>query len=88
MTEAIQRNTGAQQPKQLDKLTGRISGVTYKRPEQARLTLDNGQIWEQAEPEAHLALEAGDTVTIKRGLLGAFYMSSDKVRGLRVRRLR
>ncbi len=87
MTEAIQRNTGTQ-PKQLDKLTGRIAGLTYTRPEQARLTLDNGQVWEQAEPEAHLGLERGDTVTIRRGLLGAFYMSSDKVRGLRVKRLR
>jgi hypothetical protein len=87
MTEAIQRNTGTQ-PKQLDKLTGHIAGVTFRKPEQVRLTLDNGQVWEQAEPEAHLALDAGDTVTIKRGLLGAFYLSSDKVRGLRVKRLR
>ena len=87
MTEALQRKSGPQ-PKQLDNLTGRIGAVAYKGPEQVRLTLENGQVWEQTEPEAHLEFASGDTVTIHRGLLGAFYLSSDKVRGLRVKRLR
>jgi hypothetical protein len=87
MTEALQRNTGTQPP-ELKNLTGRIAGVTLKGREEMRLTLENGQVWDQAEPEAHLLLARGDTVTIRRGLLGAFYLSSDKVRGLRVKRLR
>jgi hypothetical protein len=87
MTEALQHKSGTQ-PKQLDNLKGRIVAVAYKGPEQVRLTLENGQIWEQTEPEAHLGLAPGDTVTLHRGLLGAFYLSSDKVHGLRVKRLR
>jgi hypothetical protein len=86
MTEALQHKSGTQ-PKQLDNLKGRIAAVAYKGPEQVRLTLENGQVWEQTEPEAHLGLAPGDTVTIHRGLLGAFYLSSDKVHGLRVKRL-
>jgi hypothetical protein len=86
MTEALQHKSGTQS-KQLDNLKGRVVAVTYKGPEQVRLTLENDQVWEQTEPEAHLGLAPGDTVTIHRGLLGAFYLSSDKVHGLRVQRL-
>ena len=86
MTEALQHKSGTQ-PKQLDNLPGRIVAVANTGPEQVRLTLDNGQVWEQTEPDAHLGLELGDTVTIHRGLLGAFYLSSEKVHGLRVKRL-
>jgi len=87
MTEALQHKSGTQ-PKQLENLKGRIVSVAYTGPEQVRLTLENGQVWEQTEPEAHLALAPGDAVTLHRGLLGAFYLSSDKVHGLRVKRLK
>jgi hypothetical protein len=87
MTEALQRNGGTRPP-QLKNLTARIARVADRAPEEVRLTLENGQVWDQAEPQSHLVLAQGDTVTIHRGLLGAFYLSSDKVRGLRVRRVR
>jgi hypothetical protein len=87
MTEALERNSGTQ-PKQLDELTGRITALSYKTSDKVIVTLENGQTWEQAEPEAHLALRSGDTVTIRRGMLGAFYMSSDRIHGLRVKRVR
>ena len=87
MTETLQRKSGTQ-PKQLDELTGRIAGLSYRTADRVIVTLENGQTWEQAEPEAHLALRPGDTVTIRRGMLGAFYMSSDRTHGLRVKRVR
>jgi hypothetical protein len=87
MTEALERKSGTQ-PKQLDELTGRITGVSYKTSDEVIITLENGQTWEQAEPEAHLSLRPGDTVTIHRGMLGAFYLSSDRIHGLRVKRVR
>ena len=87
MTEALQHKSGTQ-PKPLDNLKARIVAVADKGPEQVRVTLENGQVWEQTEPEAHLGLAPGDIVTIHSGVLGAFYLSSDKVHGLRVKRLR
>jgi hypothetical protein len=90
MTEALQRkSSGSPSLPQLENLKARITGVVHKTP-YLRITLENGQVWEQSEPESHLAFVAlapGDTVTLHRGVLGAFYLSSDKVRGLRVRRL-
>jgi hypothetical protein len=64
----------------------RVSGPTLVSAQYAPKTL-NGQVWEEAELNSHL-LRAGDAITIKRGVLGAFYMSSDQVFGLRVTRLR
>jgi hypothetical protein len=87
MTGDLQRKQGAQLPHPLDKLSGRIAAVTYKAHGEAIVRLEGGQVWEEAEPEPHLPLRPGDTVTIKRGMLGSFYMSSDRVLGLRVRRV-
>jgi hypothetical protein len=76
------------QPVELDNLNGRIVAVSYKPRGESIVTLENGQIWEEAEAESHLPLRPGEAITIHRGMLGAFYLSSDKVYGLRVRRLR
>jgi hypothetical protein len=88
MTAELQRKQGAQPPHRLDKLIGRIATVSYKPRGEAIVSLEDGQVWEEAEAEPHLPLRPGDKVTIKRGMLGAFYMSSDQVLGLRVRRVR
>ena len=89
MTTQIQRQqTGASAPPRLDKLTARITAVSLKPRGEFIVTLDNGQVWEEAETTSHLPLRAGDDITIKRGMLGAFYMSSQQVLGLRVKRVR
>ena len=89
MTAQIQRkeNGGTPSPR-LDKLTARIASVSQKPLGEFIVTLDNGQVWEEAESTSHLPLRAGDDITIKRGMLGAFYMSSHQVLGLRVKRVR
>jgi hypothetical protein len=89
MTAQIQRkeNAGAPPPP-LDKLTAHITAVSQKPQGEFVVTLDNGQVWEETEATSHLPLRAGDDITIKRGMLGAFYMSSQQVLGLRVKRVR
>ena len=87
MTGQLQRKEGTQPP-QVDKLSVRIAALSYKPRGEAIVTLENSQVWEEADAESHLPLHVGDTVTIRRGVLGAFYMSSDKVLGLRVKRVR
>ena len=89
MTAQIQRNeNGGTPPPRLDNLTAHIASVSQKPRGEFIVTLDNGQVWEEAEATSHLPLRAGDDITIKRGMLGAFYMSSRQVLGLRVKRLR
>jgi hypothetical protein len=87
MTPQMKRKQ-AGQPEELDKLSGRIATVSYKPRGEAVVSLVNGQIWEEAEAESHLPLRPGDTITIRRGVLGAFYLSSNSVLGLRVKRVR
>lgn len=82
-----EQGPGAAEPAKLDKLTARITALSYKAHGESILTLDDGQIWEEAENEAHIPYHVGDEVTIKRGVLGAFYLSNAAVRGVRVKRV-
>lgn len=89
MTAQIQRKeSGGTPPPRLDQLTAHIAAVAQKPRGESIVTLDNGQVWEEAEATSHLPLRAGDDITIKRGMLGAFYLSSAQVLGLRVKRVR
>lgn len=42
------------------------------------ITLDNGQVWRQTESRALPPVRAGDTVTIRRGLLGSYRMTFER----------
>jgi hypothetical protein len=82
------KETGGRQSPELDKLAAHIAAVAYKPRGEAIVTLDNGQVWEEAEASSHLDLHPGDEVTIRKGMLGAFYLSSRQVAGLRMKRTR
>jgi hypothetical protein len=88
MTPDLQRQQNGPLPTNPAKLSTRITAVSYEPRGAAIVTLENGQVWEEAENGSHLPLRPGDTVTIKSGMLGAFYMSSAQVPGLRVKRVR
>jgi hypothetical protein len=89
MTPQIQHkeNHGTPPPR-LDKLVAHITAVSQNPAGEFVVTLDNGQVWEEAEATSHLPLRTGDNITIKRGMLGAFYMSAKQALGLRVKRVR
>ncbi|MEJ0007437.1 MAG: hypothetical protein WDM77_14000 [Steroidobacteraceae bacterium] len=50
--------------------------------------LDNGQTWAQADDMANLNVRPHDTVTIKAGMLGSFYMTTSRSQRIRVHRSR
>ncbi len=57
-------------------LTARVVNIEYPHGEMV-LHLDNGQVWEQVqEATADMNLRAGDTVTIDKGMLGAYWLGS------------
>jgi hypothetical protein len=73
-------------PPPLKKLSAHIKSVSYRPQGEAVVTLDNGEIWEEAELSSHLELRPGDEVTVKRGLLGSFWLYTSTVPAQRVTR--
>jgi hypothetical protein len=90
MTAELKRKEGSAsaQPPKPDKLTARVASVSNKPTGEAIYTLEGGQVWVEAELQQHLPLHTGEEVSIRRGVLGAFYLSAAEVRGQRVKRVR
>ncbi|HKE44704.1 MAG TPA: hypothetical protein VKB41_09230 [Steroidobacteraceae bacterium] len=61
-----------QQPAGPDQMDARIANVATQARGEHVLTLDNGQVWQQKEPDWHLAFNVGDEVTIKRGTMKSY----------------
>ncbi|MGN6453010.1 MAG: hypothetical protein ACTHL7_08090, partial [Steroidobacteraceae bacterium] len=57
-----------------DRLQAQATRVDIDRLGTVRLSLDNGQVWTFNAPEA--LIRVGDTITIKRGALGSFLLTT------------
>jgi hypothetical protein len=67
-------------PKPLDHITAKVTGVSYNYFRRFTVTLDNGQVWRQAESDTKVARfgdDGGEAVTISRGFLDAFSLVID-----------
>ena len=51
------------------------------------VTLNNGQVWEQAESRTGFWQQPGQTVTITPGVLGSFFLTDDQHQRVRVKRI-
>lgn len=72
----------------VDSLSGNISSLDRTLRGKYVITLDNGTVWEQTDSDK-LKLSDGETVTIERGILGAFYLTrSDVDRRMKVKRIK
>jgi hypothetical protein len=96
-----QDNVGLEGPKLHKKLKAEGIAVEPVKPIVATITrllprpdneyafeLDNGQTWEQAESKTDLYVKPHDSVTIKPGVLGSFYMTTSRSQRVRVHRIR
>jgi hypothetical protein len=73
-------------PKQV---TARIVTLSHRPGGTLVVSLDNGQTWEQTEGGPDLHIAAGDSVTIDRGVLGAYWLSGRSPRlAIKVQRTR
>ncbi|HEX4377072.1 MAG TPA: hypothetical protein VHZ99_07975 [Steroidobacteraceae bacterium] len=50
-------------------------------------TLDNGQVWTQADLEPNKKFAVGDVVHIEHGAMGSLWLAADKARKTRVKRI-
>jgi hypothetical protein len=74
-------------PQAPEQHVARVKAVVTKPKGSYRITLDDGQVWEETQHTGGLAPEVGETVTIKRGMLGSYFLSRSSGLALRVRRV-
>lgn len=57
-------------------------------PGRNRITLANGQVWEQVEVSARFQPRAGEAITVRQASMGSFLMRGSRGVAVRARRLR
>jgi hypothetical protein len=68
-----------------------VAGLTQLNPRpghQYYFELDNGQVWESTDNQGQLFLGRHETVTIRSGMLGSFFLKTQEGNSIRVHRLR
>lgn len=73
--------------KELDQIEATVVSISFRSTGSAVVTLDNGQVWEQAETLTSARLRAGDNVTIRKAALGSYRLLTPGKVAMRVRRL-
>jgi hypothetical protein len=68
-------------------LTARVKRVSERAHGEYLIELDNGQVWVETLRTGGIAPNTGDTVTIKSGSLGSFYLKGESGLALRVKRI-
>ncbi len=57
-------------------------------PGRTRITLANGQVWEQVEASTRFQPRAGEAITVRQAAMGSFLMRGSRGVAVRARRLR
>ena len=68
-------------------LTGKISGLRQAPHGEWIFTLDNRQVWVEAEARPDIQFAVGEDVHIEQGAMSALWLVADKHRKVRVKRL-
>jgi hypothetical protein len=53
-------------------VTAKVTGVRFRKYGEFVVTLDNAQVWEQNESVPSAIVRVGDTVTIKKAVMGSY----------------
>ena len=68
-------------------LTGKIVALREGPRSEYLFTLDNGQVWMQAEPRSSIHFEVGEAVQIEHGAMGSLWLAADHHRKTQVKRI-
>lgn len=71
-------------PPKATQITASITHITRRADGRFVITLDNGQIWSEAETKERLSVNTGDIVSIRSELLGAHYLRTTSGADVRV----
>jgi hypothetical protein len=69
-------------------LDGRIAGLSQAPHGELTFTLDNRQVWIEAEPKPNIEFAVGENVHIEHGAMSSLWLVADQHRKVRVKRLR
>jgi hypothetical protein len=58
-------------------LHAKVTALRAPVPDTYRITLDNGQVWQQQESRFGFSLTAGDSVTLGKGAMGSYRLWRD-----------
>jgi hypothetical protein len=89
MTSDIKRQRdpiAAQQAKD-EVLGGKIAGLSQAPHGEWTFTLDNRQVWIEAEPKPNVKFAVGEDVHIEHGAMSSLWLVADRHRKVRVTRL-
>jgi hypothetical protein len=84
----IKRREAGVQPEPVKPITAAVATLKSRPGHLYYFELDNGQAWESTDSEADLLLDPHETVVIRPGVLGAFFLKTPQGRSIRVHRLR
>ena len=90
LTEAIQRKRrSASTAESQQSLVARVRAVSARAHGELRIELDNDQVWVETQRPGNFEPPAvGDTVTVRHGTLGSYFLSAEAGPALRVERVR
>ena len=71
-----------------DRIEDRVAAVDYGSGGRRRISLENGQSWDVVDTTSSGPVRRGDQVLVRKGLLGAFLLTTPAGVSLRVRRTR
>jgi hypothetical protein len=89
--EVVQRKERTGKPEEPASLEANITALKETRQDVVRMTLDNGQIWQQMDMSSVFQVTVGDTVRIEKGKMGGYRLvrvSRGRSGWVRVTRLR
>ncbi|MGA9333503.1 MAG: hypothetical protein WBV39_04430 [Rudaea sp.] len=70
-----------------DRIESKVASIDWISDSSRSITLANGQVWIQTESNV-APMREGDTVTVRKGLLGSYFLITQAGVRLRVRRSR
>ena len=73
--ESIQKPAQGSHAGGAEQISVRVSSVATMVRGYYRVTLEDGQVWEETQHTGGAPPEAGETVTIKRGALGSYFLA-------------
>lgn len=73
---------------ELEQLQAQVTSVSSKPHGELVVTLENGQVWTEIQPNSGARVKAGERVTIKPGALGSFLLVAPNGRSTKVTRVR
>jgi hypothetical protein len=84
---ARKRDPVAESKNENESLSGKIAALQEAPRGEYVFTLDNGQIWIQAELRSNIRFEVGDAVQIEHGAMSSLWLAADHHRKTRVKRI-